>query len=68
MDNTIPQIIDTTDTDTDTYSIDTWFLATPIRYLAHLMYLCLRRTYGTSVLSERLFSKAVEVVAVGRSS
>ena len=28
-------IIDTTDT--DTYSIDTWFLATLIQYLAHVM-------------------------------
>ena len=29
-------IIDTTDTDTDTYSIDTWFLASSIRYLIKL--------------------------------
>jgi len=31
-------IIDTTDTDTSSCSIDTWLLATPIRYLAHVMY------------------------------
>jgi len=31
-------IIDTTDTDTSSCSIDTWFLAIPIRYLAHVMY------------------------------
>jgi len=30
-------IIDTTDTDTSSCSIDTWFLAIPIRYLAHVM-------------------------------
>ena len=36
----------------------TWFLATPIRYLAHVMYFGVPGTYGTSVPSERLFSKA----------
>ena len=30
------RIIDSTDTDTDTYSIDTWFLATLIRYLINI--------------------------------
>ena len=34
--DTIPVIIDTTDTDTDTYIIDIWFLACSIRYLIKL--------------------------------
>jgi len=55
-------IIDTTDTDTSSCSIDTWFLATPIRYLAHEMYFGVP---GTSVPSER-FSKAGEVIAATR--
>jgi len=56
-------IIDTTDTNTSSCSIDTWFLTTLIRYLAHVMYFGVPGTCGTSLPSERLFSKAGEVVA-----
>jgi len=59
--------IDTTDTDTSSCSIDTWFLATLIWYLAHVMYFGVPGTCGTSVPSER-FSKAGEVVAATRSN
>ena len=51
-------ITDTTNTDTSSWSINTWFLATLIRYLAHVMYFGVPGTCGTSVPSERLFSKA----------
>ena len=61
-------IIDTTDTDTSSCSIDTWFLATPIRYLAHVMHFIVPGTCRTSVPSERLSSKAGEVVAARRSN
>ena len=61
-------IIDTSDTDISSCSIDTWFLATHIRYLAHVMYFGVPGTCGTSVLSESLFSKAGEVVAARRSN
>jgi len=58
--------MDTTNTDTSSCSIDTWFLATPIRYLAHVMYFGVHGTCGTAVPSEK-FSKAGEVVAARRS-
>jgi len=60
--------MDTTNTDTSSCSIDTWFLATLIRYLAHVMYFGVPGTCGTSVPSERLFSKAGEVVVARRSN
>ena len=47
---------------------DTWFLATPIWYLAHMMYFGVSGTCGSSVPSKRLFSKAGEVVAARRSN
>ena len=49
-------------------SANTWFLAIPIRYLAHVMYFGVPGRCGTSVRSERLFSKAAEVVAARRSN
>ena len=55
-------IIDTSNTDISSCSIDTWFLATHIQYLAHVMYFGVPGTCETSVPSER-FSKAGEVVA-----
>ena len=61
-------IIDTSNTDISSCNIDTWFLATHIRYLAHVMYFGVPGTCGTSVLSESWFSKAGEVVAARRSN
>ena len=59
----------TTDTDTSPCSIHTWFFATAIQYLAHVMYFGLPGTGGTSAIpSELLFSKAGEVVATRRSN
>jgi len=43
-------------------------LVTPIRFSAHVMYFGVPGTCGTSVPSERLFSKAGEVVAARRSN
>ena len=57
-------------TDTSSCSIDTWFLTIPIWYLTHMVYFGVPGTCGTSVLSERLFSKSGElhVVAATRSN
>ena len=60
-------VIYTSDIDISSCSIDTWFLATHIRYLAHVMYFGVPGTCETSVPSER-FSKAGEVVAARKSN
>ena len=59
-------IIDTTDTDTSSCSINTWLLAIPIRYFAHVVYFGVPGTCGISVSSEKLISKAGEVVTARR--
>ena len=66
MGDTIPH---TTHTNTSPCSINTRFFATAIQYLAHVMYFGLPGTCGTSAIpSEKLFSKAGEVVATRRSN
>jgi len=43
-------------TDTDAYSIDTWFLLTPIRYLAHVMYyVCIWNMWKICAIREIVF-------------
>ena len=66
MGDTIPLSIDTTNT--DTYSIDTWFLATLIRSSRDVVCVYVPGTWRVEHLyHHRLFSKAGEVVAPRRS-